>query len=199
MARAVNLKCLECSQLPIDIAKTLHGESGDGCWNDRICHRRRSHYLNRNDNNQKRRGQYAVAKIQNNAKSRLSQAMKSTVVAQTPPSTPPIALVYLYRESRKDAHLHAVAVSVWQGDQKLEQFQPTHCMGMTNSQVRQYLQGILQELNQRYGIREFEPEIYRNPGLCPLVPCPLKDSLMDLLGSLTQNRNDSSQDQIHDS
>lgn len=183
MARAVNPKCLECSQLPIEVAKTLHGESGDGCWNDRVCHRRRSHYLNRNDNNQKRRGQYAVAKAQistrNPATSRSSQAMRSTITPNTPPSIPPIALVYLYREPRKDAHLHAVAVSVWRGDQKLEQFQPTHCMGMTNSQVRQYLQGILQELNQRYGIREFEPEIYRDPGSCPLIPCPLKDPLTD--------------------
>jgi hypothetical protein len=177
MARSINPKCLACSQLPVEAAKQLHGEAGDGCWNDRVCHRRRSHYLNRDDNNQKRRGQYTQKKAEVAILSRSCKPKSLVVTPEIPPTVPAIALIYLYREKRKDAHLHAVAISVWQGDQKLEQFQPTHCMGMTNMQVRQYLQGILQELNQRYGIREFEPEIYRDPSLCPIVPCPLKDQL----------------------
>lgn len=182
MARSIDPKCQECCQLPIETAKALHGELGDGCWNDRICHRRRSHYLNRDDNNQKRRGQYALSKVhqaQSQEPHRFSKSIATAISPDTPPTVPPVALIYLYREKRKDAHLHAITVSVWQGDQKLEQFQPTHCMGMTNTQVRQYLQGILQELNLRYGIREFEPEIYRDPMLCPIAPCPLKDQLHD--------------------
>lgn len=179
MARSINSKCQACSQLPVETAKTLHGGSGDGCWNDRTCHRRRSHYLNRDDNNQKRRGQYAQIRIETTIQPRFCLTKSSTIVPNNPPTVPPVALIYLYREKRKDAHLHAVTVSVWQGDQKLEQIQPTHCMGMTNMQVRQYLQGILQELNQRYGIREFEPEIYRDPDLCPIVPCPLRDQLQN--------------------
>lgn len=161
--------------MPVEAARALHGETGDGCWDDRICHRRRSHYLNRDDNNQKRRGRYAQTKTERIEHLRISKAMDVTISADVPPTAPPVALIYLYREKRRDAHLHAVTISVWQGDQKLEQFQPTHCLGMTNTQVRQYLQGVLQELNQRYGIREFEPEIYRDPALCPIVPCPLKD------------------------
>lgn len=175
MARSIDPKCQQCSQLPVEVAKSLHGELGDGCWSDRICHRRRSHYLNRDDNNQKRRGRYA--QIKTAGKQRLCKSEGAVIAPEKPPTVPPVALIYLYREKRKDAHLHAVTVSVWQGDKKLEQFQPTHCMGMTNTQVRGYLQGILQELNQRYGIREFEPEIYRDPALCPIVPCPLKDQL----------------------
>lgn len=177
MARSIDPKCQQCSHLPIETAKAIHGESGDGCWNDRVCHRRRSHYLNRDDNNQKRRGRYAQIRAINSAEQRFCKPEGTVIAPEKPPTVPPVALIYLYREKRKDAHLHAITVSVWQGDQKLEQFQPTHCMGMTNTQVRSYLQGILQELNERYGIREFEPEIYRDPVLCPIVPCPLKDQL----------------------
>lgn len=179
MSRLINPKCQECSQLSVEAARSLHGESGDGCWSDRTCHRRRSHYLNRDDNNQKRRGQYAQTKTRSATQRRSCKSKSKIIPPNTPPTAPPIALIYLYREKRKDAHLHAVTISIWQGDRKLEQFQPAHCMGMTNTQVRQYLQGILQELNQRYGIREFEPEIYRDPALCPITPCPLRDLLYE--------------------
>jgi hypothetical protein len=83
-------------------------------------------------------------------------------------------LLYLYREARKDAHLHALAIAIWQGNVKLEEIPATHCMGMTNSQVRQYLQTVLADLHQRYRIQTFEPEIRYEPGFCPIQPCPLK-------------------------
>jgi hypothetical protein len=90
------------------------------------------------------------------------------------PKVQPVALLYLYREARKDAHLHAIAVTIWQGDTKLEEISATHCFGMTNSQVRQYLQTVLQDLHQRYSIKTFEPEIRFEPSFCPIQPCPLK-------------------------
>jgi hypothetical protein len=166
MGRPVNPKCWECSLLDSKTAKELHGEAGDGCWNEKICHRRRSHYRNRADNNQKRKSHYVSVKATR------SQELRSSITIK--PAAPPIALLYLYRESRKDAHLHAIAITVWQGDQKLKEVSPTHCMGMTNGQVRQYLQTVLQELHQTYGIKTFEPEIRYDPIFCPINPCPLK-------------------------
>jgi hypothetical protein len=165
MARAFNPVCWQCSQMSIDAARQLHGESGDGCWDEKICHRRRSHYRNRADNNQKRKATYAPAE---KAPDRPSSKLQAKLQA------PPIALLYLYREGRKDAHLHAIAISVWQGDQKLEDIPATHCMGMTNGQIRKYLQEVLQELNQLYNIKNFEPEIRYDPVFCPIQPCPLK-------------------------
>ncbi|MCU0526748.1 MAG: hypothetical protein MUF72_18215 [Elainella sp. Prado103] len=166
MARPINEKCWHCSQLSVEAARELHGELGDGCWNEKTCHRKRSHYRNRADNNQKRKGQYASVKDMR------SLQVRSPI--QASPKAPPVALLYLYREARKDAHLHAIAIAVWQGDQKLEEIPPTHCLGMTNGQVRQYLQTVLLDLNQRYGIKTFEPEIRYDPGFCPIRPCPLK-------------------------
>lgn len=166
MGRPVNRKCWECSLLDSKTARELHGEAGDGCWNEKTCHRRRSHYRNRADNNQKRQSQYVSVKATRR------EALRSSVTVK--PAAPPIALLYLYREARKDAHLHAIAITVWQGDQKLKEFPPTHCMGMTNGQVRQYLQTVLQDLNQTYGIKTFEPEIRYDPSFCPIDPCPFR-------------------------
>jgi hypothetical protein len=87
---------------------------------------------------------------------------------------PPVALLYLYRDKPKDAHLHAVAVTIWQGDRKLAETKPVHCIGMTNRQVNQYLREVLGTLEQQYGIRQFEPEIRLEPLECPIDPCPLK-------------------------
>jgi hypothetical protein len=167
MARAFNPICWQCSQMPIDTARQLHGESGDGCWDEKICHRRRSHYRNRADNNQKRKATYTpVEKAPDRPPSKIQAKLQA----------PPIALLYLYREARKDAHLHAIGISVWQGDQKLEEIPAMHCMGMTNGQIRKYLQEVLQELSQLYNIKNFEPEIRYDPGFCPIQPCPLKPS-----------------------
>ena len=165
MARTFNATCWQCSQMPVDAARQLHGDAGDGCWNEKICHRRRSHYRNRPDNNQKRKANYATSLVKD------PPPQKTSIKAK--PKAPPIALLYLYREARKDSHLHAIAISVWQGDQKLEDVPATHCMGMTNNQIRGYLQEVLAELNPKYGIKNFEPEIRYDPKFCPIYPCPL--------------------------
>ncbi|MBD1853403.1 hypothetical protein H6F87_26175 [Cyanobacteria bacterium FACHB-502] len=172
MPRSLNLKCLECSRLSIEQAIEQHGESGDGCWNPAVCHRKRSHYRNRPDVNAKRRGQRV-------AEQELQKLMQVGEVPFTErlnvvPKTPPVALLYLYREDRPDAHLHAIAISVWQGDQKLAVIPPKHCIGMANRHVRQYLLETLATLQEKYGIREFEPEILMHPKECPINPCPLR-------------------------
>lgn len=165
MSRPINQKCWHCSQLSIAEARDLHGQTGDDCWNEQTCHRKRSHYRNRADNNQKRKSEYLSTKSEHQA---------TICSGQPAPNALPIALLYLYRDARKDAHLHALAIVVWQGNAKLEEIPATHCMGMTNAQVRHYLQTVLADLHQRYRIQTFEPEIRYEPCFCPISPCPLK-------------------------
>ncbi|HEY9642634.1 MAG TPA: hypothetical protein V6C57_19260 [Coleofasciculaceae cyanobacterium] len=167
MPRKIQPKCLECSRLSAQAAQQLHGEQGDGCWNAKICPRRRSHYRHRAEKNAQRRGQRAVAKT-----TKMGRAAVETIIV--PVQLSPVALIYLYREARKDAHLHAIALTVWRGEEKLAEVKPIHCLGMTNSQVNRYLREALKVLNQRYGITEFEPEIRLEPLECPIDPCPLK-------------------------
>ena len=47
MARPANQKGLECAGLSPEVARTLHGVEGDGCWNDERAHNRRSYYRQR--------------------------------------------------------------------------------------------------------------------------------------------------------
>ncbi|WP_227500119.1 hypothetical protein [Synechococcus sp. PCC 7335] len=60
MPRRVDKKCVACAQLSASDARQLHGKGkeGDGCWNEKRCPRKRSHYRNRQQLNEKRRLEY---------------------------------------------------------------------------------------------------------------------------------------------
>ncbi|MEM6839734.1 MAG: hypothetical protein AAF609_23220 [Cyanobacteria bacterium P01_C01_bin.120] len=167
MPRRIDPKCLDCAQLSVAQAREQHGPAGDDCWTESRCHRKRSHYRNRRDNNASRRSQY--------------QQVRQQQIAATAPETlevslnfKPVAYLYLYRQKRQDAPLHAIAVSVWQGDQQVLQVKPIHCAGMRNQQIQGYLTDVLKALKEQFGITKFEPEVRLEPTECPISPCPLK-------------------------
>ncbi|PSN19584.1 hypothetical protein C7271_06490 [filamentous cyanobacterium CCP5] len=169
MPRRINPKCLYCAHLPVAEARQLHGAEGDDCWDESLCHRRRTHYRKRRDNNAARRSQYRQEVAQ-----RQAEAAPDEVSVPIP--LKPVAYLYLYRQKRQDAPLHAIAVSVWQGDQRLLEVTPIHCAGLRNQQIQKYLMDVLKTLQPRYGITKFEPEIRLEPTECPIKTCPLKPS-----------------------
>ncbi|ABW33416.1 hypothetical protein [Acaryochloris marina] len=160
--------CLQCIDYSRGEAKRIHGPQGDGCWTDNRCDRKRHHYRYRKESNAKRRGEYASQKA-------ITTSTETTETFSIPVQTPAVALLYLYKDKPKDAHLHALAVSVWQGSEKLAEIEAVHCMGMTNTQVNRYLKEVLRVLKVRYGITEFEPPIRMEPSECEIADCPLKD------------------------
>ncbi|UJB73259.1 hypothetical protein HRE53_31700 (plasmid) [Acaryochloris sp. 'Moss Beach'] len=170
MPQPPNPICLQCIDYSRMEAKRVHGPHGDGCWKDNACDRKRNHYRHRKESNAKRRGEYADQKAK-------ITPDKTTETFSIPVLAPPVALLYLYKEKPKDAHLHALAISVWQGSEKLAAVEAVHCMGMTNTQVNRYLKEVLKVLGERYGITEFEPPIRMEPTECEIAECPLKDKL----------------------
>ncbi|ABW31904.1 hypothetical protein [Acaryochloris marina] len=168
MARPINPKCLACIDYSRSEAKRIHGPQGDDCWKDNTCDNKRNHYRHRKESNAKRKGNYAQRKV-------ITTPIEATETFSIPVQAPLVALLYLYKEKPKDAHLHALAVSVWQGSKKLADIEPIHCMGMTNTQVRHYLNQVLKVIRERYGITEFEPPIRMEPSECEIADCPLKD------------------------
>lgn len=92
--------------------------------------------------------------------------------------TPPLvyaAVLVLYR-NHKDAPVHAVGAEVWQGDRQVLNLPPVHCMGMRGNQVTAYIQTVLEQLHQQFGVSRFEDVIKQLPVLeCPIQPCPLKE------------------------
>lgn len=174
MARRIDPKCLKCINYSRAEAKRIHGPQGDGCWQDNTCDSKRSHYRHRKESNAKRKGEYAEQKA-------TRTPAETAETLSIPVQAPPVALLYLYKEKPKDAHLHALAVSVWQGSKKLAEIEPIHCMGMTNTQVNRYLREVLKVLRERFGITEYEPPIRMEPSECEIADCPLKDKLRNRL------------------
>ena len=167
MPRRIDPKCLECAQWSATEARQQHGPDGDNCWVESRCHRRRSHYRHRRNVNAARRSQY-----QQETQHKKAATEPGTLTVSL--ELKPVAYLYLYRQKRQDAPLHAIAISVWQGNQRVLEVDPIHCAGMRNQQIQNYLMEVLKTLRQQFGITKFEPETRLEPTECPIVPCPLK-------------------------
>ncbi|ESA37362.1 hypothetical protein N836_03390 [Leptolyngbya sp. Heron Island J] len=171
MPRRADPKCIACAQLSAEKARQLHGPQGDGCWNERRCHRKRSHYRNRREQNEKRRTNYRQQVAQQRADSRVETV--SLAVTET---SIPYANLYIWREKRKDAPVHAIAATVIQNGQKVLEVKPIHCAGYRKRQLERYMeQKVMPYLKERFGITHFSNEIRLEPIECPLKDCPLKE------------------------
>ena len=172
MARRITKKCAECAQLSAADAQLLHGKKGDGCWHDKRCPSKRSYYRNRQRLNEKRRLQYQEQVA--GADSEAGQVEQvSLPVAE---GSVPYANLYIWREKRKDAPIHAIAASVFQDGSKVLEVAPIHCAGYRRRQLEQYVQkDVMGYLKARYGITFFADEIRLEPIECPIEGCPWGD------------------------
>jgi hypothetical protein len=169
MARRVSKKCVECAQLSVAQAQQLHGQAGDRCWNDKRCPSKRSYYRNRQRLNEQRRLRYQQ-QVTGRVAEEQSVEMVSLPVAET---SAPYANLYIWREKRKDAPIHAIAVSVFQNGSKVLEVAPIHCAGYRKRQLENYVQQkVMPYLNARYGITFFADEIRLEPIECPIAGCP---------------------------
>lgn len=167
MGRPVSKICQNCATLSVESALELHGENGDGCWNPKICHRRRSHYRHRDDKNRTRRRAKRLG---------VGANKEPGVTLELEPPVPKAAIaavLVLYRQ-HKNAPVHAVASEIWQCNHLIAAVKPVHCMGMRGNQVSEYLQEILKLLTQQFGVTRFE-DIIKEVAVqqCPIRPCPL--------------------------
>jgi hypothetical protein len=84
------------------------------------------------------------------------------------------ASIIFYRE-RQDAPVHAIAAEIWQGNRKVLNVKPMHCLGLSPSQVVGMMADILKacsiELNVE--LSKFSSKVELHPSLCPIRPCPL--------------------------
>jgi hypothetical protein len=169
MARRVNKKCIECAQLTAVQAQQLHGKEGDGCWHEKRCPRRRSHYRNRRALNEQRRLQYQ----QQVSGAASDEGRVETVSLPVSETSAPYANLYIWREKRKDAPIHAIAASVFQNGSKVLEVAPIHCAGYRKRQLENYVQQkVMPYLNARFGITFFADEIRLEPIECPIAECP---------------------------
>ena len=171
MPRRINKKCVACAQLSAADAQQLHRKKGDGCWDEKRCPRRRSHYRHRQQLNEKRRLQY-----QQSSGVVPDGGGVETVSLPVAKGSMPYANLYIWREKRKDAPLHAIAASVFKDGVKVLEVSPIHCAGYRKRQLEKYVQkDVMSYLNARFGITFFADEIRLEPIECPIAGCPWGD------------------------
>ncbi|MEM9807486.1 MAG: hypothetical protein AAF959_19655 [Cyanobacteria bacterium P01_D01_bin.56] len=171
MARRINQKCVACAQMSVAKARQLHGGAGDGCWVEKRCHRRRSHYRNRQGLNEKRRVEYRQQVEADKPDDGVER-----VSLEVSPSSFPYANLYIWREKRKDAPVHAISATVIQNGEKVLEVEPIHCAGYRKRQLERYVEEVMLYLKERFGITHFSNEIRLEPIECPIKDCPLKES-----------------------
>lgn len=184
MPRRVNKKCLQCALLGVEDAIVQHGAAGDNCWNPENvngwgydCHRRRSHYRHRADNNAIRRRlrRTAGGRAQASSTSELIQTASEPIHISAPAiQSVPAAVLVLYRQG-KDTPVHAIAAEIWQGNRKIATVEAFHCMGMRGDKVTASIKELLSSLHEQFGISKFEDVIKEVPvAQCPISNCPMQ-------------------------
>lgn len=161
MGRTTNEKCWACSLLTATEARKLHGENGDSCWQDDICHSRRSYY-------RKGRGR--------------SLQRKSTLAEVVVPLPEfPYVVLHTYldrnRQPNDEVVIHAICAELWVGSTPKAMTQPQHTFGLPPRLVREYALQLLDALyleygnGRRSGFERFASEMQHSVAQCPVRPC----------------------------
>lgn len=170
-------KCRKCAMLTMPEVHALHGAEGTGerCYDPSVCRSRRSHARKSDQNNYNRRLQH---KLRNRVQEHPTLAPSDSI---HPPLSVPLpaavaqryyAILLLYREPQYRGRVHALRVQVWQGSQLVNEIEGEHCIGMTPTDVIQYVEATLALLRQTYNIPYFADIEQLDPDYCPIRPCP---------------------------
>ena len=175
MSRPDSEKCRLCAKLSVEAAQQKHGADGDGCWDAKYCHNRRSYYRHRGVRNYQRQQRRQRAQSSQSDQAELnSDAPLQLKVLNVPAPAAPAAVVYWYRET-KDAPLHALSAELWMGNHRVAKIEPIHCLGLSESQIRALLTHFLSEFSQHCSVKveRFRSAVELHPLNCPIRPCPL--------------------------
>jgi hypothetical protein len=155
--------CFQCSKLS-------NGEAqAKSCWDADRCPNRRHYQRNKERISQQRKTQ---AKLSDRPEESTAIASETTIAIDHPIGT--TASIIFYRE-RQDAPVHAIAAEVWQGNRKVLNVKPMHCLGLSPAQVVQMMAEILKACSVELDVElsKFASKVELHPSLCPIRPCPL--------------------------
>jgi hypothetical protein len=175
MSRPDSEKCRLCAKLSVEAAQHRHGASGDGCWDAKYCHNRRSYYRHRGVRNYQRQQRRQMAQSSQSEEPATDRSATAPVKILTIPAPAvPAAVVHWYRET-KDAPLHALSAELWMGNHRVAKIAPIHGLGLTELQIRALLTQVLSEFSQHCGtkVERFRAAVELHPLNCPIRPCPL--------------------------
>jgi hypothetical protein len=155
--RKIPDKCVRCALMEMNAVREKHGPDGDGCWNPKVCYARRSHARHRDRRNANRqlKGQSGGLR---EIKVRVPDILYGVLV--------------VYRPIGAMTPIHAIACEVWNAQGKHAFVEPRHCLEMKPSQIEDYVQEILDELEKACGLKKFASLERREVFECPIRPCP---------------------------
>jgi hypothetical protein len=160
--------CFQCSKLSHDEALTKF------CWDADRCPNRRHYQRNKERISQQRRSVRTQAQLSDytETSTTISIAFGTTIAIEHPIGT--AASIIFYRE-RQDAPVHAIAAEVWQGNRKVLNVKPMHCLGLSPAQVVGMMADILKACSTELDVElsRFASKVELHPSLCPIRPCPL--------------------------
>jgi hypothetical protein len=170
MPKKVAHNCFQCSKLSHDEAQIKP------CWDADRCPNRRHYQRNKERISQQRRSLKTQAKLSDytGESTTIPIASSTTIAIDHPIGT--AASIIFYRE-RQDAPVHAIAAEIWQGNRKVLNVKPMHCLGLSPSQVVGMMAEILKacSIELEVELSRFVSKVELHPSLCPIRPCPLCD------------------------
>jgi hypothetical protein len=168
MPKKVAHNCFQCSKLSHDEAQAK------SCWDADRCPNRRHYQRNKERISQQRRSLRTQALVSDYTEQSTTTAIASgaTIAIDHPIGT--AASIIFYRE-RQDAPVHAIAAEIWQGNRKVLNVKPMHCLGLSSSQVVGIMADILKacSIELEVELSRFASKVELHPSLCPIRPCPL--------------------------
>lgn len=173
MPKSVNRKCKACAFLPVEEAKRLHGQEGDGCWNPSVCWSRRSYYLKGRDKRLKRLNPLKGRKLPAPSPESGVPAIPTEIVVEMPKAS--YCLLYIYRgkTGREDVPFHALSAELRVGGNPVCRVKPVHAHGYTNGQIKDFGQRVLQQFSAHSGttFQKFAEIVYLPASACPIEGC----------------------------
>jgi hypothetical protein len=152
--KPLNSRCFSCAALTPTEARQR------SCWDDVVCHNRRSHY-------RRRLAQQAIAAN--------SPDPAAVPILEVPLPDAIYAVLYCYLT--EDQRLHAVTAELYRGDAIVAKTAPTHVGGLTERVINLYLRNVLDafstHITTSIALFRDKVELPLNRHACPVADCPL--------------------------
>jgi hypothetical protein len=158
MPKKVARNCFLCSKLSNDEAQAK------SCWDADRCPNRRHYQRNKERISQQRKTQ---AKLSDYPE-KLRTIDSGKIIAIDHPIGTAASIIF-YRE-RQDAPVHAIAAEIWQGNRKVLNVKPMHCLGLSPAHVVQMMAEILKACSIKLNVEmsKFASKVELHPNLCPV-------------------------------
>lgn len=148
--KKIPTKCINCAKISAQEAQEVNAS----CWDTTVCYSRRSHAKNKERRNQTR-----------NIK-RQKEILEEIIVEHD--INIYSAVLTVYRKKGNNTSIYAMEVTIFKDSNKEAFIKPVLTAGWKKKQISNYIESILNTLNDKYNINKFSSLITLDTSLCPI-------------------------------